>query len=106
MGRRKSEALACHLLLGLLDQTLDHIAADVARFAGGQVAVIALLEVDAQLARDLLLHVAQRVFGLRHVDLIAVAVVRHVFFTSNRFTTSVAVPAPHILTVFVTLSTR
>ena len=25
MSRRKSEALACHLLLGLLDQTLDHV---------------------------------------------------------------------------------
>ena len=59
---------AGHLALGLLDQALDHVAADVARLSRGQVAVVALLEVDAQLARDLILHVVQRVLGLRHVD--------------------------------------
>lgn len=59
----------------------DHLAADGARLAGGEVAVIALLEVDAKLARDFIFHVVQRALGLRHVDAVAAArVVRHSLF--------------------------
>ena len=53
--RRKSAAadfLLCHkrslqALLVALDHLLDHLAADGTGLAGGQVAVVALLEVDA-----------------------------------------------------------
>ena len=38
------------LLVGL-DHLLDHLAADGAGFAGGQVAVVAVLEVDADFPR-------------------------------------------------------
>ena len=38
-----------HALLVGLDHLLDHLAADGAGFAGGQVAVVALLQVDAHL---------------------------------------------------------
>ena len=55
--RRKSAAadfLLCHkrslqALLVALDHLLDHLAADGTGLAGGQVAVVALLEVDADL---------------------------------------------------------
>ena len=43
------EALLHAALVGL-DHLLDHLAADRAGLAGGQVAVVALLEVDADLA--------------------------------------------------------
>ena len=38
------------VLLVALDHLLDHLAADRAGLAGGQIAVVALLEVDADLA--------------------------------------------------------
>ena len=38
-----------HVLLVGLDHLLDHLAADGAGFAGGQVAVVALLQVDPNL---------------------------------------------------------
>ena len=40
-----------HVPLVGLDHLLDHLAADGAGFAGGQVAVIAVLQVDADLPR-------------------------------------------------------
>ena len=46
---RKQRLLVCHVLFDFFDHLLDHIAADVAVFTGGQVAVVALLEVDADL---------------------------------------------------------
>ena len=58
--------LAAHGALGLLDEALGHVAADVAGLAGWQVAVVALLEIDAQLAGDLILHLVERALGLRH----------------------------------------
>ena len=64
--------LARHLLFGLLDEALHHVAAHIAVFAAGQVAVVALLEVDAQLPGDFKLHVVQGGAGLGHVGLIAV----------------------------------
>ena len=48
-ARKGARLLASHLALGLLDEALDHVAADVARLTGGQIAVVALLEVDADL---------------------------------------------------------
>ena len=52
---RTESALIAHRALGLLDQALGHVAADVAGLTGGQIAVVALLEVDAQLGGDLIL---------------------------------------------------
>ena len=57
--RRKSataDFLLCHkrslqALLVALDHLLDHLAADGTGLAGGQVAVVALLEVDADFPR-------------------------------------------------------
>ena len=40
-----------HVALVGLDHFLDHLAADGAGFAGGQVAVVAVLEVDADFPR-------------------------------------------------------
>ena len=42
-------ALVSQILLVGFDHLLDHLAADRARLAGGQVAVVALLQVDANL---------------------------------------------------------
>ncbi len=42
-------ALASQVLLVGFDHLLDHLAADRARLTGGQIAVIALLQVDANL---------------------------------------------------------
>ena len=58
--------LPAHGALGLFDEAFGHIAADIARLTGGQIAVIALLEVDAQLAGDFVFHLVQRALGLRH----------------------------------------
>lgn len=52
--------LPAHGALGLFDEAFGHIAADIARLTGGQIAVIALLEIDAQLAGDFILHLIQR----------------------------------------------
>ena len=75
------KCLLLHAFFVGLDHLFDHLAADGARLAGGEVAVIALLEVDAKLARDFIFHVVQRALGLRHVDAVAAArVVRHSLF--------------------------
>jgi len=74
-ARRADGLLPRHAALGLLDQALDHVSADIAGLTGGQVAVVALLQVDAQLAGDLVLHVVQGLTGLGHDNAIAVAVV-------------------------------
>ena len=49
-------SVCCLVLFGLLqgalvslDHLLDHLAADAAGFTGGQIAVVALLQVDADL---------------------------------------------------------
>ena len=68
----RSAVLTSHLLLSVFDQPFDHVAADIACFAGGQIAVIALLKVDTQLAGDFLLPIVQRVLCLRYIDLVAV----------------------------------
>ncbi len=72
---RTESALIAHRALGLLDQALGHVAADVARLTGGQVAVVALLEVDAQLAGDLVFHLIERALGLRHNRAVAAGAV-------------------------------
>ena len=63
---------AGHLLLLRLDHLLDHHAADGAGVAGGQVAVIALLEVDAQLVRHFVLEAVHGVLGFGDIDLVIV----------------------------------
>ena len=65
--------LASHLALGLFHQALHHVAADVAGLAGGQVAVVALLQVDAQLVGYLVLNVVQGLLGLGHHGALLVA---------------------------------
>ena len=49
-------------------QKVDHVTAYIAVFAAGEVAVVALLEVDAQFAGDFKLHVVQGAPGFGHVD--------------------------------------
>ena len=48
VAQNSSRSLLHALLVGL-DHLLDHLAADGAGFAGGQVAVVAVLQVDANL---------------------------------------------------------
>ena len=64
--------LPAHLAFLLFDHALDHVAADVTGLAGGQIAVVALLEVDAQLAGDFVLHVVQSGAGFGHVGAVGV----------------------------------
>ena len=45
---RRGKGLLHAVLVGL-DHLLDHLAADAAGFLGGQIAVVALLQVDAHL---------------------------------------------------------
>ena len=63
---------------------VDHVPAHIAVFTAGEVAVVALLEVDAQFAGDFKLHVVQGAPGFGHVDPAAGIAARlvHCFFTS------------------------
>ena len=56
---------------------LDHLAADGAGFAGGQVAVIAVLQVDADLGGGFHLELVHGFTGFRDVDVGRITV-RHV----------------------------
>ena len=49
---------------------LDHLAADGAGFAGGQVAVVAVLEVDADLIGSLHLELLHTLLGLGDIQLV------------------------------------
>ena len=60
------------LLVGL-DHFLDHLAADGAGFPGGQVAVVAVLQVHTDLGSCLHLELLHGLLGLRNVDPIVVA---------------------------------
>ena len=71
----ESLLLAGHVLFRLFDQALDHVAADIAGLTGGQIAVVALLQVDAQLTGDFVLHVVQGLTGLGHHNAVAVVIV-------------------------------
>ena len=51
---------------------LDHLAADRAGFAGGQVTVIAFLQVDAHLVGGLHLELVHSGTGLGDIDLVAI----------------------------------
>ena len=53
---------------------LDHLAADAACLAGGQVAVVAFLQVDANLGSRLHLELVHGLAGLRNVQLVVLAV--------------------------------
>ena len=57
----------------MLNEALGHVAADVAGLTGRKIAVVALLEVDAQLGGDLILHLVERTLGLRHNRAVAAA---------------------------------
>ena len=60
------------VLLVALDHLFDHLAADRAGLAGGQIAVVALLEVDADLAGGFHLELVHSGLGLGDVELVAV----------------------------------
>jgi len=81
---------------------LDHLAADGAGFAGGQVAVVAVLEVDADFRGGFHLELVHCVAGFRDVDVGRITV-RHVvaspcLFSGNHlsisFTRSFSASAP------------
>ena len=65
-------------------QKVDHVTAHIAVFAAGEIAVVALLEVDAQLPGDFKLHVVQSAAGFGHIDPVAGLAARliHRMFTS------------------------
>ena len=60
------------VLLVALDHFLDHLAADRAGLAGGQIAVVAPLEVDANLAGGFHLELVHGRAGLGNVELIGI----------------------------------
>ena len=66
---------------------LDHLAADGAGLAGGQIAVIAVFQVDADLGCSFHFELVHGLTGLRNVDRIAVAFregsVKHVYFVAE-----------------------
>ena len=57
-------------LLVSLDHLLDHLAADAACLAGGQVTVVAVGQIDADLGSGLHLELVHGLTGLGHIDLI------------------------------------
>ena len=59
---------------------LDHLAADGAGLAGGEIAVVAFLEVDAHLGGGFHLELVHRGLGFRDIDLIVV-LSRHDIFS-------------------------
>ena len=71
--------LPAHLPLLRLDHLPDHIPADIAGVLGGDVAVVAVVQGDAELAGDLVLHVGHRLLRLGHVDLVVCAIGSHLF---------------------------
>ena len=65
--------LFLHLLQTLLvslDHFLDHLAADGAGLTGGQVTVVAVLQVDAHFGSSLHLELVHSLTGLGNIDLI------------------------------------
>lgn len=77
------KCLLLHAFFVGLDHLFDHLAADGARLAGGEVAVIALLEVDADLVGNFVLHFVQVLFRLgAGVDIVVAGVVMSVVFQS------------------------
>lgn len=51
------------ILFGISDHTLDHFAADAACLAGGQIAVVTLLQIDIQGRSDFALERLQLALG-------------------------------------------
>ena len=74
--------LAGHLLFRLFNQAFHHIAAHIAVFPAGKIAVVALLEIDAQFPGNFEFHVVQGGSCFGHGGLIAPAgvLVCHSFF--------------------------
>lgn len=74
----RENALLHGALVGL-DHFLDHLAADGAGFAGGEVAVVAVLQVDANLRGCFHLELIHGLACFGNVDVVAVTV-RHIGF--------------------------
>ena len=74
------KCLLLHAFFVGLDHLFDHLAADRARLAGGEVAVIALLEVDADFVCGFHLKAVHRVLCFRYHRLIAAVHVSFSFF--------------------------
>ena len=73
MSRVKTrDILLLQALLVGLDHLLDHLAAHGAGLTGGQVAVVALLQVDAHLLGSLHFELVHCFTSLGNIDLIAV----------------------------------
>ena len=73
-----------HALLVSLDHLLDHLAADGAGFAGGQVTVVAVGQVDADFLSSLHLELVHSLTSLGNVDLVVV-IVAHIRFSPLSF---------------------
>ena len=63
-----------HVLLVSFDHLLDHLAADGAGFAGGEVAVVAIGQVNADLLGGLHLELVHGLTGLGDVELVVIVV--------------------------------
>ena len=64
------EGSLLHALLVSLDHLLDHLAADGAGFAGGQVAIVALLKIYTDFLGSLHFELLHSLLCLRNVDLV------------------------------------
>jgi|GEM_PF-4877091 len=77
-------SFAGHLPFGLFDQALDHVAAYIAVFPAAQIAIVALLEIDAQFPGNFKCLVIQGSAGLGAIGAVSGLIARltHCFFTS------------------------
>ena len=71
---RRSTALPCEFCSSYGTHLLDHLAADGAGFPGGQVAVVAIGQVDAHFLGSLHLETVHGFTGLGDIDLVVVRV--------------------------------
>ena len=71
-----------HALLVSFDHLLDHLSADGTGLAGGQIAVVALLEIDAHLGGGLHLKAVKRVTRLGTTPLLELLAI---YFTPLTF---------------------
>ena len=63
-----------HVLLVSFDHLLDHLAANGAGFAGGQVAVVAVGQVDANFLGSLHLELVHGFLGLGNIDPVVIGI--------------------------------
>ena len=87
LGTEKADSFCCppggllHILLVSLDHLLDHLAADRAGFPGGQVTVVAVLQVNADFLGSLHLELVHSFLGLGNID--PVVIVAHFVFSPS-----------------------